>query len=184
MDALDLRPDFGKRLAGGMEAHRVTRDVDAQPSTQTVRVPRHPPVRIPSGDETVMVRAVCLALATAEAGHVAEHLGVACGELVHGLHDLGRAWQGLRPSGNRRQRGPRIGRTLRGGNERTRGRKYGSDLTGPGSEAGLPAVEDDGDRNSTERGEDHAWNEPRAAAAGLALRRAPGPLAFHGFALG
>jgi hypothetical protein len=74
-----------------MHLHRVTRDVYADRSGDSVWIPlRHITRGVARGDEAVVVAAVSLVLTAAIARHVAEHLGMFGSELVHRAHDLRR----------------------------------------------------------------------------------------------
>ncbi len=72
-----------------MHLHRVTRDVYADRSGDSVCIPlRDVAGGVARGDEAIVVAAMAFVLAAAIARHVAEHLGMLGGEFVHRAHDL------------------------------------------------------------------------------------------------
>src|SRR5687767_7408693 len=92
VDRVPNRADTG---AGVEHLHRRLRDVEADLAADAVLRPgRDLAARIAPLDETVVIAAMPAraALAAAETGHVVEHLGMPCGELVDRLdHRLGLA---------------------------------------------------------------------------------------------
>lgn len=99
--AIDGRADLGQRGAGVVHLHRVTRDVYTDASTHAVKIPAGASVGLAAGDEAVRVVGVARALATAEAGHVAQNLRMAGRELVDGFYDRPRARERKRRVGQR-----------------------------------------------------------------------------------
>ena len=104
-DRLSDLPDWDALL---VHPHRVTRDVDADPSGHGVAVPGHASPLVPRGDEAVVVGPMALPFAAAEARDVTEHFGVPGGELVGGPDHPGRPGlarrQRKRGQGRRRAR--------------------------------------------------------------------------------
>src|SRR5438270_3716854 len=93
----DPGTDGGDRRSRRVHLHRLTGDVEAHPSTNAVRLPgRHPPLLVALGDEAVVVVLVPAILAPAEAGNLAEDLGMVRREVEDRLDDVhrprGRKW--------------------------------------------------------------------------------------------
>jgi hypothetical protein len=88
---LDPAPDFDWCDVFAMHSHRLTGDVDANPSAHSVGVPGESPIRGAASDKAVMVGPMTELLAAAEARKLPENLGVAGGELVGRSHGAGLA---------------------------------------------------------------------------------------------
>ncbi len=101
---VDGRADVADRGARPIHLPRPVRDVDADGALDAVFVPLdHVAVLGALLHEAVVVAAVARALASAEAGHVAQDLGVLGGELVRRGHDFRRARRSISLKWNRRQ---------------------------------------------------------------------------------
>jgi hypothetical protein len=82
--------------------HRLVCHVEADRTVQAVRVPLDDiALFVPTFDEAVLVAVVPGALAAAEAGHVAENLGMLRREAVRGAHDFRRTRWHKSASGRR-----------------------------------------------------------------------------------
>ena len=83
---------------------RVARDVEAHRAVETVRLPFDDIARVVAArHEAVLVALVAGPLASTEAGHVAQNLGMLGGEDIRGADDIWRPRRGVRLEGQRRQ---------------------------------------------------------------------------------
>ena len=88
---VDGGPNISDRGSRGMQLHRVTRDAKAERSSHAVAIPTgDSALTVPRRDEAVMVRAMSVVFAPAEAGDVPQYFRMARGKFVHGAHDLRR----------------------------------------------------------------------------------------------
>src|SRR3954462_8753227 len=93
--SFDGLPDRLERYARVVQLHRLTGDVEADASTNTVRFPGgHAPSRVSRSHETVVIVLVPAVLAAAEARHLAQHFRVIRGEGEHRADDFQRPGRG------------------------------------------------------------------------------------------